>query len=59
MAMICYKSYKCDKCRHCRYNEDYNGRTCFAEQDNDGDYNKELGIIEDDKRESEVHYEKH
>ena len=58
MAMICYKSYKCDKCRHCRYNEDYNGRTCFAEQDNDGDFNRELGIIEDDDRAGQKCYGK-
>lgn len=33
MAYICNNNQPCSNCKHYRYDDDYSGRICFAEQD--------------------------
>lgn len=33
MVYICYKKTKCKECPHYRYDEDYQGYSCWAQHD--------------------------
>lgn len=33
MAYICNNNQPCSDCKHYRYDDDYGGKICFAEQD--------------------------